>query len=128
MQTATSIEDHLRAAGFVIGACKPFTQTTAPQEPAPEQQLKLDRKTRGQVRRVTNKLQTVERREFPSSSNPNVKYQTVIYQDGKVLCNCQGWTMKKGNKPRQCRHTEELIADRPTHTNGEFVYLDKGKL
>lgn len=88
-----------------------------------EKQPKLDRKTRGQVRRVTNKLKTVERRLFPSSSNPNRKYETVIYADGQVLCNCQGWTIKKAGKPRQCRHTEELIGNREVIDNGEYQFL-----
>lgn len=88
-----------------------------------ERQPKLDRKTRGQVRRVTNKLKTLEKREFPSSSNPNRRYEAVIYIDGQILCNCQGWTIKKPGKPRQCRHTAELIGDRAVIDNGEFQFL-----
>ena len=91
---------------------------------ADEGKVKLDRKTRGQVTRTINRLQTVESREFPSSSNPHRSYRTVIYQDGKVLCNCQGWTMKRGNNPRQCRHTAELIDGRQTRTDGEFIYIE----
>jgi hypothetical protein len=70
------------------------------------------------------RLKTVERRVFTSSSNPNRTYETVIYQDGQVLCNCQGWTMKKAGKPRQCRHTAELIGDRDVIDNGEYQFLE----
>lgn len=43
---------------------------------------------------------------FPSDSNPNKTYETLLYADGSTSCNCMGWTRKidaKGN--RSCKHT-----------------------
>jgi hypothetical protein len=68
---------------------------------------------------------TSERHEFASSSGPDVKYQTVVQVDGKVLCDCRGWTIKKDGRPRQCKHTREVIGGRPRRDDGEFVYLER---
>jgi hypothetical protein len=43
---------------------------------------------------------------FQSDSNPDKKYETLLYVDGSTSCNCPGWTRKvdaKGN--RSCKHT-----------------------
>lgn len=90
-----------------------------------ESQPRLDRKTRGQVRRVGNRLMTVERRVFQSESSPGTSYTTTVYVDGRVLCDCRGWTVKKNGKPRQCKHTKEVIAGRPIHDDGDYQYLNQ---
>lgn len=88
-----------------------------------EQNPRLTRQERGQVRRVTNRLLTREHREFPSSSDPSKSYRTVALVDGKTMCNCRGWTIKKGDQARQCKHTRQLIAGRRVKDDGEFLYI-----
>ena len=83
----------------------------------------MTRGTRGQVRRAINRLFTRERREFPSASDPNMVYEAVIMDDGQVRCNCRGWTIKKDGKPRQCKHTVELIGGRAIHRADDYLYL-----
>lgn len=85
--------------------------------------LTFSRTVRGQITRATNRLNTVEAREFPSSSNPTKVYHAVVHVDGKVLCDCQGWTIKKQGKPRSCKHVLALIDGRDTRTDGEFLYI-----
>lgn len=51
--------------------------------------------------------------EFESDSNPSKHYQTVLYVDGKISCNCPGWTRQKsygGNQDysRTCRHVASV--------------------
>lgn len=89
-------------------------------------QPKLTRALRGQVRRATNRINTVEARDFPSGSDPSKVYHAVVYLNGMVLCDCMGWTIKKPGRPRSCKHTIALIGERPTHTDGEFVYITRG--
>jgi len=83
----------------------------------------MNRKEWGAVRRLTNKLLTNQHYEFSSSSNPNKVYRTVVMVDGKVMCNCRGWTIKKLGQPRQCKHTREVIGNRETRTDSDFIYL-----
>jgi ATP dependent DNA ligase-like protein len=60
--------------------------------------------------------------EFPSSSGTAV-YRTVLGFDGKLLCNCKGWTMRRGDAPRHCKHTKKIAEGKRLVTRGEFVYL-----
>jgi ATP-dependent DNA ligase len=61
--------------------------------------------------------------QFPSSSNPNKQYTTVVNDDGKLTCDCPGWTVRRGDQPRQCKHTKSLAKDKPIAVKGEYVYL-----
>lgn len=87
-------------------------------------QPKLTRTQRGQVRRATNRLLCRERREFPSSSDPNKMYVAMVMADGMVTCNCRGWTFKKGSTARRCKHTDELIGERSARSDGEHFFLE----
>lgn len=65
---------------------------------------------------------------FPSKSSPGVNYHTVVADDGKLLCNCRGWTNKRGDQPRQCVHTKDVAARMSrdgftTETRGEHVVV-----
>ncbi len=84
---------------------------------------RFTRAERGFAKRVANRMLTQERREFPSDSDPRVVYTTRVMLDGKVMCDCRGWTIKKAGQPRQCKHTREVIGERATHTDGEFLYV-----
>jgi len=47
----------------------------------------------------------------PSSSNPNKVYETLVYQDGSVSCNCPGWTRRVApDGSRSCKHTVKVIS------------------
>lgn len=44
---------------------------------------------------------------FTSSSGSST-YETLQYEDGTTSCNCRGWTIKRGDKPRSCKHTRAV--------------------
>lgn len=51
---------------------------------------------------------------FPSDTEPEKDYQTLLRMDGTSSCECRGWTMKRKNQPRSCKHTRWIdlgIAD-----------------
>jgi ATP-dependent DNA ligase len=64
---------------------------------------------------------------FPSSSGTAV-YTAHLADDGKLLCDCRGWTMKKANAARHCKHTKQIVAEMKADTmeKGEFTYLVVG--
>lgn len=70
--------------------------------------------------------QTPSEQQYESSSSPGTFYTAKIAADGKLLCNCRGWTNKRGSNPRHCTHTKQLINGSPVETRGEFVYVVKG--
>lgn len=45
--------------------------------------------------------------KFPSSSS-NAVYTTTRHADGSLSCNCKGWTVKRGEGPRSCKHTQQV--------------------
>lgn len=52
------------------------------------------------------------------SSNGLTVYTTVQWrdpgtEDKRVSCNCTGWAMKKGDKPRRCKHTDDMMGIKP---------------
>jgi ATP-dependent DNA ligase len=60
-----------------------------------------------------------------ASSSGTAMYTAILADDGKLLCNCKGWTMRRGTAPRHCKHTK-WVADALGQTvtpRGEFVYL-----
>lgn len=77
---------------------------------------------RGFAKRAANRMLTQEHREFLSRDGAAV-YTTRVMLDGKVMCDCRGWTIKKRNQPRQCKHTREVVGERATRTDGEFLYV-----
>jgi hypothetical protein len=50
---------------------------------------------------------------FRSSSEPKgnrflkTLYETLVYTDGSMSCDCKGWTMKRGDT-RHCKHTRMI--------------------
>jgi len=91
-------------------------------EPKPDRKPHFTRGERGFARRAANRMLTQEHREFPSESS-NAVYTTRVMLDGKVMCDCRGWTIKKSGQPRQCKHTREVIDARATRTDGEYLYV-----
>lgn len=61
--------------------------------------------------------------DFPSKSSPGTVYRVQCGDDGKLTCNCRGWTNKRGTQARQCTHTKQYAAGRSVEERGEFVYL-----
>lgn len=47
-----------------------------------------------------------------SRSNPQAKpYETLLdTETGRASCNCPGWTVKRGDRPRECKHTRAIVA------------------
>jgi ATP-dependent DNA ligase len=62
---------------------------------------------------------------FPSSSSDAV-YTVTVKDDGAVSCNCRGWTVKRGDKPRECKHTREVLARRPSYGTGPTTESEGG--
>jgi hypothetical protein len=52
---------------------------------------------------------------FPSSSNPDKTYETLLRESGYRSCNCPGWCQRVAkNGSRSCKHTrlvDQGIAD-----------------
>jgi ATP-dependent DNA ligase len=61
---------------------------------------------------------------FKSSSSP-ATYTARLADDGKLLCNCKGWTMRRGDKARQCKHTKEVAIRMGANVieRGEFAFV-----
>jgi hypothetical protein len=47
--------------------------------------------------------------QFASSSSDKI-HTTTVTDDGKLGCTCTGWIMKRGDKPRECKHTKAVVA------------------
>ncbi len=63
---------------------------------------------------VNGAWQVPEEAQRWESSNGITIYTTVIWRDPatgrrRMSCNCNGWAMKKKGKPRQCRHTNDMM-------------------
>lgn len=63
---------------------------------------------------------------FQSKSRPDIKYTTTVAEDGKLLCNCPGWTNRRGEAARHCTHTKSVAVGKSVQVRGEFVYLTAG--
>lgn len=48
--------------------------------------------------------------DFPSSSSDKI-YHTLINDNGLLSCDCPGWTVKKLNRPRFCKHCQKVAQD-----------------
>jgi hypothetical protein len=63
--------------------------------------------------------------KFPSSTG-TAQYTVTLADDGKLLCDCKGWTMKRGTNPRHCKHTKAVAAAATGSdlvTAGDYVFL-----
>jgi len=80
------------------------------------------RAERGFAKKAANRMLTQEHREFESDTSHAV-YTTRVMLDGKLMCDCRGWTIKKRDQPRQCKHTREVVGERQTVIIGEFLYV-----
>lgn len=58
---------------------------------------------------------------FESGSSSNT-YETLEYDDGTTSCNCRGWTIKRGDKPRSCKHTR--MVDQGIANNSCIAHKD----
>lgn len=45
---------------------------------------------------------------YPSSSGPK-PHTTTLAEDGLLSCTCKGYYIKRANKPKSCRHTEDVV-------------------
>jgi hypothetical protein len=53
-------------------------------------------------------MATLYRETNPSSSS-NRTYETIVTADGRLECNCRGWTVLKIGRARECTHTKEIV-------------------
>lgn len=66
---------------------------------------------------------------FRSESNPNKAYETILYDDGTLSCNCPGWTQRCQGGFRTCKHVrmaEAGTADR--YAEAVWNAQDRNKL
>jgi len=60
---------------------------------------------------------------YESKSNPKQPPYVVVWlEDGKLMCNCKGWTIYK-NKPRSCTHCEQFAKEHKLMLWGEGDYV-----
>ena len=46
---------------------------------------------------------------FQSGSNPSKTYQTLMYEDNTISCECPGWTRRvAADGSRTCKHTRSV--------------------
>jgi len=64
---------------------------------------------------------------FSSSSDPDKKYQTILFTTGETSCDCPGWRyMRKG--VRTCKHVRLVEMGCATQSADNFVsYAKPGK-
>lgn len=53
---------------------------------------------------------TLQEFAFKSSSSPKT-YRTLVNANGLLSCDCPGWTVKRANQPRHCKHTKQVASD-----------------
>jgi hypothetical protein len=68
---------------------------------------------------------------FRSKSSPRTRYETILYSNGDLSCNCPGWTQRKDKVTgeRSCKHTrwaeegdaDRLCESREDHANNRLV-------
>jgi len=55
------------------------------------------------------------------SSNGITTYATVMWEaengEKRCSCNCLGWANKKKNKPRRCKHTDDMMGIKTCRAN-----------
>jgi ATP-dependent DNA ligase len=65
---------------------------------------------------------------FESSRGDN-EYLVTLGDDGKIVCECKGWKMRKGDKARTCTHIKADVAKKHKfrlEARGEFTYVVDG--
>jgi hypothetical protein len=45
------------------------------------------------------------------SSQGTTTYETVLYDDGTLSCDCPGWKFSRNGKPRACKHTKRYQSE-----------------
>jgi hypothetical protein len=57
-------------------------------------------------------MRTIDRTySFESSSDRNRFYQTIVWSDGLISCDCPGWTRRvQPDGSRTCKHTRSVRA------------------
>lgn len=62
--------------------------------------------------------------KFESSSSDKM-YTVIKHEDGHLSCDCRGWTFKRGDRPRECKHTREVESEvtREIKTTNGFVQI-----
>lgn len=58
------------------------------------------------------------------STTGTAVYQTVIWPDNSISCDCPGWVLKRKNKPRHCKHIDMVTGKRPMENRfdiGEYI-------
>jgi hypothetical protein len=53
------------------------------------------------------KVQVVRTWTFRSGSSTSV-YEVIMYSDGSLSCDCKGWTIKRQDRERTCKHVREV--------------------
>lgn len=71
---------------------------------------------------------------FDSSSSDAVYEVKLNDLTGLVSCDCRGWTMKRANQPRACKHTRAVVQELESkgwrseqQDGGQFVFLGGAK-
>lgn len=60
-----------------------------------------------------------------SSSSGSGTYTTQVNTTGILSCNCKGWAIKKANKARSCKHTDEVCRTQniQVEVKGQYYFV-----
>jgi hypothetical protein len=52
-------------------------------------------------------------------------YTTTLHDDGLLECDCQGWRIRRKDKPRACKHTDDVVKRNKLNTvrRGDHLYV-----
>jgi hypothetical protein len=64
------------------------------------------------------------------SSSGSGSYITQLNSTGLFSCQCKGWTFKRPDKPRECKHIKEIVIREGYQTvvQGDYIFLVDKKL
>ena len=75
---------------------------------------------------VNGVTQRPSRYIYRESLSGSGEYTAIVWEhprtgELRTSCNCRGWTIKKKNKHRECKHTKELEGERAAPRNAAPV-------
>ena len=62
-------------------------------------------RTRGATDNASERGRRVVAAWATASTHRTALYETVLYADGSLSCNCPGWVYPRNGRTRACRHT-----------------------
>lgn len=116
-------------------------ELTKPQQNVPPAQKEEEKKPVATKKKANGKTPKKDKGKaiygwvFTSSrevEGMRAQYQTLLWEDGSVSCNCHGWIFPKkdpktGEKVRSCKHTKEVQEESKPSASDIFKKWKKGE-